>query len=242
MSPKVTLTVESVTLTTATFCGNVELTEDGVIEVGVLYSIGSNLTNGGSGVTKQILTPDGSGNISFKAEGLLYDTAYYCCYYVCQNEKYTYGSSLTFTTTLDMEGALCLTDGGAANCYIVPQSGIYKIETVKGNSSTPVGSVVSAEVLWESFGTSIIPNVGELVSKVRYKDGYIVFQIPDAYKEGNAVIAAKDANGTILWSWHIWLTDQPQEHVYKNDAGTMMDRNLGATSATKGDVGALGLL
>ena len=30
--------------------------------------------------------------------------------------------------------------------------------------------------------------------------------------------------------------------MYYNDAGTMMDRNLGATSATPGDVGALGLM
>jgi uncharacterized protein (TIGR02145 family) len=56
------------------------------------------------------------------------------------------------------------------------------------------------------------------------------------------VIAAKDSDGTILWSWHIWMTDQPQEQVYYNDAGTMMDRNLGATSAEPGQVGALGLL
>ena len=38
------------------------------------------------------------------------------------------------------------------------------------------------------------------------------------------------------------MTDQPQGQVYYNNAGTMMDRNLGATSATPGDVGALGLL
>ena len=239
----VNLSVELVTQTTAVFNGSVELTEDGIIEVGVLYSIGSNLTNGARGVMKQVLTPDSSGMLLFKAEGLIFATVYNYCYYVYQNEKYTYGASLTFTTTtLDMEGVLSLTDGGAANCYIVPQSGIYKIETVQGNSRVSVGSVTSAEVLWESYGTSTIPTLGTLIGNVKYKDGYIGFQIPDAYKEGNAVIAAKDANGTILWSWHIWLTDQPQEHVYKNDAGTMMDRNLGATSATKGDVGALGLL
>ena len=38
------------------------------------------------------------------------------------------------------------------------------------------------------------------------------------------------------------MTDQPQEHVYKNNAGTMMDRNLGATSSTPGDAGAHGLM
>ena len=82
----------------------------------------------------------------------------------------------------------------------------------------------------------------DLIKAFCYKDGYIAFQTADTYKEGNAVIAAKDASGTILWSWHIWLTDQPQGQVYYNNAGTMMDRNLGATSATPGDVGALGLL
>jgi uncharacterized protein (TIGR02145 family) len=80
------------------------------------------------------------------------------------------------------------------------------------------------------------------VSGTKYENGKVYFKTADSYREGNAVIAAKDASGTILWSWHIWLTDEPQGQVYNNNAGTMMDRNLGATSATPGDVGALGLL
>ena len=110
------------------------------------------------------------------------------------------------------------------------------------NRSEFVGSVASAAVLWESFGTSVIPSVGSLIKSASYNDGYITFQTADTFKEGNAVIAAKDAAGNILWSWHIWLTDQPQGQVYRKNAGTMMDRNLGATSSTPGDVGALGLL
>ena len=135
-----------------------------------------------------------------------------------------------------------LSSNGTANCYIVSKAGTYKFKTVKGNSVTSVGAASTAAVLWESFGTSTTPNVGDLIKSVSYKDGYIAFQTADIFKEGNAVIAAKDADGTILWSWHIWLTDQPQGQVYYNNAGTMMDRNLGATSATPGDVGALGLL
>jgi uncharacterized protein (TIGR02145 family) len=131
---------------------------------------------------------------------------------------------------------------GTANSYIVSQKGSYKFKTVKGNSSESVGAVASAEVLWETFGTDVTPNVGDLVKNAVYSDGYITFQTADTFKEGNAVIAAKDASGNILWSWHIWLTDKPQGQVYYNNAGTMMDRNLGATSATPGDVGALGLL
>ena len=135
-----------------------------------------------------------------------------------------------------------LSEQSTANSYIVSEAGSYKFTPTKGNSSESVGSIASAVVLWETFGTDVTPNVGDLVKNVKYENGVITFETPSAYKEGNAVIAAKDASGTILWSWHIWLTDQPEGQVYYNDAGTMMDRNLGATSATPGDVGALGLL
>ena len=127
-----------------------------------------------------------------------------------------------------------------ANCYIVTKASTYTFKAVKGNSSESVGNVASAEVLWESFGTDVVPAVGDLISSVSYNNGEITFKATD--RKGNAVIAAKDVAGNILWSWHIWLTDQPEEQVYYNNAGTMMDRNLGATSATPGDVGALGLL
>ena len=130
-----------------------------------------------------------------------------------------------------------------ANSYILTQGGAYCIAAVKGNDSNEwLSKTSSAAVLWETFGTSTAPKVGDLIKSVSYKDGYIAFQTADIFKEGNAVIAAKDAEGNILWSWHIWMTDQPQEHVYKNNAGTMMDRNLGATSSTPGDAGAHGLL
>ena len=131
---------------------------------------------------------------------------------------------------------------GTANSYIVSGTGAYKFTPTKGNSNESVGAIASATILWETFGTSTSPKCFDLIKACCYKDGCIAFQTADTFKEGNAVIAAKDASGKILWSWHIWLTDQPQGQVYYNNAGTMMDRNLGATSATPGDVGALGLL
>ena len=140
------------------------------------------------------------------------------------------------------DGIVDLSGNGTANSYIVSGAGSYEFTPTKGNSSESVGTIASAEVLWESFGTDVTPGVGDLVKNVKYEKGVISFETPSAYKKGNAVIAAKDASGTILWSWHIWLTDQPEGQEYYNDAGTMMDRNLGATSATPGDVGALGLL
>ncbi len=133
-------------------------------------------------------------------------------------------------------------NSGSANSYIVSEPGAYFFPAVKGNSNESVGSVKSVEVLWESFSTDTTPSVGDLVQSVSYSDDYISFKTAATFKEGNAVIAAKDESDKILWSWHIWLTDEPGKCVYANNAGTMMDRNLGATSATPGDVGALGLL
>lgn len=145
-------------------------------------------------------------------------------------------------TLLDILSANNLSSSASANCYIVSESGLYKFKTVKGNSDTSVGNVASTSVLWETFGTDVMPAPTDLIESVCYSEGFIAFKTTDTYREGNAVIAAMDTDGKILWSWHIWLTDQPESHVYNNNAGTLMDRNLGATSATPGDVCALGLL
>jgi len=128
----------------------------------------------------------------------------------------------------------------SANSYIVTKAGTYRINTVKGNTSESVGEVSVASVLWESFGTSTAPATGDLISKVYYANGHITFKASD--KKGNALIAAKDSDGKILWSWHIWLTDKPVDITYNNEAGTMMDRNLGATTSAVGDAKANGLL
>ncbi len=141
---------------------------------------------------------------------------------------------------------------GTANCYIVSKPGTYSFPTVKGNSNESVGNVASALVLWESFGTSTSPSEGDIVKSVSYAAGSgssvgtITYSTPSTLKNGNAVIAAKDASGNILWSWHIWVCKDydpiASAQEYYNNAGTMMDRNLGATSATPGEVQALGLL
>ena len=192
-------------------------------------------------------------NNNFRVElTLLTDsTTYYYRSYIGKSGVIVYGEKKFFTTQqhpytrqgyLDFSSALDLSSSGSANCYIVSEPGLYKFKTVKGNQASLVGSVESASILWESFGTSTVPELLDLISTFSYKDGYIAFHTADTFKEGNAVIAAKDASGNILWSWHIWFTDYPEEQVYDNNAGIMMDRNLGATSATPGDVGALGLL
>lgn len=193
-----------------------------------------------------------SGEFSVSFSNLAADTKYYCKVIIYLYGEARLGSAaIEFTTMkqpsydtqtdLDVASATDLSFSGSANCYIVSGPGLYKFKTVKGNSDTSAGNVASATILWETFGTLTVPEPFDLIGAFCYKDGYIGFRVPDTFREGNAVIAAKDASDNILWSWHIWFTDKPQVQVYYNNAGTMMDRNIGATSTTPGDVEACGL-
>lgn len=129
-----------------------------------------------------------------------------------------------------------LSASGTANCYLVPGDGRYKFRTVKGNSSTSVGNVASAEVLWESWTYTSDISRGDLIQNVKYEDGYIIFDriTKSGTFCGNALIAAKDNSGAILWSWHIWMVKDydpvASAQTYYRNAGTMMDRNLGAVN------------
>lgn len=129
---------------------------------------------------------------------------------------------------------------GTSNCYIIPDAGDYSFDaTVAGNgefgvidgmtmfADSPYINPVSAELLWEDHEG--------MIGEVTFTDGRIRFTSTGI--EGNALIAAKDADGKILWSWHIWCTDKPVDHFYKNSYGkfNMMDRNLGATRADHGN-------
>ena len=92
-------------------------------------------------------------------------------------------SSLTFTLEKGVVDESFTVSGSAsgqpANCYIISKSGTYSFPTVKGNSTVSVGSVASAQVLWESFGTSVTPKVGDLIKSVSYANGAITFQTAD---------------------------------------------------------------
>lgn len=136
-----------------------------------------------------------------------------------------------------------LSAAGTANSYVVSHAGSYKIKVARGNTSEPVGNVESAALLWESFGTGTAPAVGDLVDNVIYDDGYLHFTTTG--KAGNAVVAVKDAQGNVLWSWHIWCSDASLDEMVVhtwNNAGDVLDRNLGALSNTRTKADAFTLL
>lgn len=65
-------------------------------------------------------------------------------------------------------------------------------------------NIKSAELVWQ--------DAKDLITDVRYVDngvngGYVSFKVgKNTIQQGNAVIAIKRPEGTILWSWHIWVT------------------------------------
>lgn len=134
---------------------------------------------------------------------------------------------------------------GTANCYIVRESGSYKIPLVKGNSQTSVGAVARAGVLWETDNTANKVGSGALVnSTLRVKNGYLYFKTAEQFKPGNALIAAYDSNDKLLWSWHIWLCDFDPDQTaqrYQGASVDMMDRNLGALSSSCEGTASYGL-
>ena len=126
-----------------------------------------------------------------------------------------------------------LSAGGLANCYIVYEAGEYKFKTVKGNSEESVGAVASVEVVWETINTADAVTAGDVIASVSYADNYITFTTANPVKPGNALIAAKDGEGNILWSWHIWIPSTALDILTDATlvAGKIMDRNLGALVA-----------
>jgi len=165
---------------------------------------------------------------------------------------------------VDVATATDLSASETANCYIVDGSTVapgaqFKFKANKGKGGALIKDFNTSEeddvvVLWETQNTATAPSAGSIIAAVDYDkaadgDAYIVFKMPDSITPGNALIAAKDAAGKILWSWHIWI---PETVISTNTYGDIMgavamDRNLGAlVAATAGtspvDVTSFGLL
>ena len=83
------------------------------------------------------------------------------------------------------------------------------------------------------------------IQYLELKDGKASFYVAadsddgDKIKEGNAVIGAYDAGGTLIWSWHVWAADYDPEAeggAVDFNGYSMMTRNLGALAADNSSV------
>lgn len=151
------------------------------------------------------------------------------------------------------------TEGGGgrttANCYVVNAAGTYKLPLVYGNAivnGSPNKQAYSDSHFvdynnrpitdpWiKSSGTpkdaTLVWSDGFYMFTDVHLDGdYLVFTINKEYlQQANAIVAVLDDKGTIMWSWHIWVTERDinkthEVEDYKNSSTKyqMMSSNLG---------------
>ena len=96
---------------------------------------------------------------------------------------------------------------------------------ISGNGCTPA----KAELVWQ--------DAMNLVTDIKYNadsnGGNISFKVDrSSIRQGNAVIAIKDVSDAILWSWHVWVTDEDINNVieitnHQNVKYNFMPVNLG---------------
>ena len=145
-----------------------------------------------------------------------------------------------------------------ANCYVIHNPGTYKFPTVYGNSikngttntkaytSTKTGNPNILEKFIKADGNAITKpeiegindacliwqDTKDLISNISYNANYVSFEVKkETIHNGNAIIAVRDVSNTILWSWHIWVTEEdltPVEITNKQNVKySLLPVNLG---------------
>ena len=135
-----------------------------------------------------------------------------------------------------------LSSGATANCYLIDKAGSYHFKAgIAGNGIQREGcpqieniEAAQASLVWESEQG--------MIEDLVMQDGEIHFS---ATQSGNALIAANNEKGDILWSWHIWFPEEQPQDILCKSGSTMLNMNLGALRAELGeedDVKPYGLL
>lgn len=153
---------------------------------------------------------------------------------------------------LSREGIITVTAGSlvqeiilsqslGANSFIVAPGSTMSIPVLFANADGTKriadGTSLQAELVWQDRN-GLISSLSMSES-----DGAKLIRVSAGSNPGNAVIAVK-SNGTVLWSWHVWVTDYNPDIISsekQHNGKTFMDRNLGATSIAAGS-DRLGLL
>lgn len=153
-------------------------------------------------------------------------------------------SRATVTVYLNQAGAIVVEENlsldGTANSYLIVQPGHYYFDaTVRGNGRTVEGldapsalSVSGARLVWQTKAG--------MIKSVSYAAGKISINVGEV--NGNALVAALDGSGNIIWSWHIWFPKVLPKGLQSSTGDVVMEYNLGALSSNNKSVESYGLL
>ena len=151
-----------------------------------------------------------------------------------------------------------MTQQSTANCYVIHNPGTYKFPTVYGNSIKNGADNKSAYTSTKSGSSILSPFLGahgpitkpqidninnacliwqdtqNLISNISFDsvNQYVKFEVnKSTIHNGNAIIAVRDASNIILWSWHIWVTEEDLTPIeienYRHYKYNILPVNLG---------------
>lgn len=141
-------------------------------------------------------------------------------------------------------------DGKYANCYVLTTPmAAYSLDVSRNGGGQALNNVSDVKIVWQSEHSQIEHLIYDeesttatfYIDALKNEDNaeeYIKEDGQYIMPNGNAVIAAVNSKGDILWSWHLWCTKasaNPLEHysTYSNGV-TFMDFNLGAFANSNG--------
>lgn len=205
-----------------TYPGSADVTERGFV-----WSTSSDFSS-----STKVMCGSGTGEYAMNLNGLSEATRYFVKPYATNSYGTSYGEVSHFVTAYSGSGTNLSAKGNANSYMVYPMAGTFYFDaTVKGNSYESVGTPASAELIWAIDENHNASN--NVIGNVVLQGNLLFFQTTESVIPGNALVAVKDENGVILWSWHIWVVDydpENQNQTYYSGA-VMMDRNLGATAA-----------
>ena len=163
-------------------------------------------------------------------------------------QKRTFKAGKLYDFTIKFNGIEVFADD--ANCYILnpPTTGektfeipIRRIDTFWGNKGyenvpdNTLGTDKSwtATILWKQMAEGDVSDANLVKNSGEGTGTGFRFKVA-AGTSGNVVVGVKNSQGTILWSWHLWLTDYEP-----NNSNVAMDRNLGALGTSFEENGRL---
>ena len=141
-----------------------------------------------------------------------------------------------------------------ANCYVVNAAGYYTLPLVYGNAiqggntnnsaynnsafTDYKGNRINSPYITGADDATLVWSDGFFMFKeIKLSEDkeYLTFRIdPDYLQQANAVLAVRDADDKIMWSWHIWVTERDIYSTHKitdffNQSNTfeLMSCNLG---------------
>lgn len=126
-----------------------------------------------------------------------------------------------------------LSAAGNANCYVIDHVGPFRFDAnVAGNGvDAPSIEPKGVKLLWQT--------TPGLITDLKLEDNAISFGVSDDF--GNALIAATDEEGNVIWSWHIWHPKEMIEEIETKTGYMIANLNIGALVSTPGSLDSYGM-